>query len=93
MGFADLKNLLKEHGFELQKPSLPPPKLAAERTIGERHYQYFGDGQLYYKDAVEFAQSQEYNGIKGRLLSIQCQAQDVCYYYSYCYSYLLSLSN
>jgi len=71
-----LKELLGSHGFELSRPKLEDPKLISETTIGGIHYQFFGDGKLYNKEAQEFAESQTYNLQKGRLLTIPCKNQE-----------------
>jgi len=76
MGFSELKTLLEKHGFKLEKPKLPPPVFKAEKTIGGKHYRFYSDGQLLYKEAVAFAEGVEHNGEKGRLLTISCKAED-----------------
>jgi len=75
-GLEEFKRVLSEHGFELKRPELPKPELVAETNIGGIRYQFFGKGQLYQKEATEFAASLSHNGQSGRLLSIPCRQQE-----------------
>jgi len=76
LNLEGLKDLLASRGFELRRPSLPEPILSAEKTLGEIHYQFFGDGKLYHSNAQDFASSLNYNGMKGRLLTFLCKEQE-----------------
>lgn len=76
MNIEELKQFLKEYGFELRRPSLPPPVLTAETTIGNKHYKYYGDSKLYNIDAQKFAAGESHNGQQGRLLTIRCKAEE-----------------
>jgi len=72
----DLKTLLSQHGFELRRPILPVPALTAEITLDDVHYQFYGPGKLYFKEAEDFASSLSHNGEKGRLLTFSCKLQE-----------------
>jgi len=76
MDLTNLRQLLANHGFVLRRPTLPAPKLASEFTVGGVHYQFFGNGQLYFPQAQEFAAAQTFEGQKGRLLTLQCREQE-----------------
>lgn len=76
LGLEQLKELLREHGFDLRKPKLEEPQLTGETTIGGIHYKYYGKGKLYNEDVQEFMGSQRHEGKKGRLLTIPCRTQE-----------------
>lgn len=74
MNIEELKALLAQHGFELRRPTLPEPVLTSELYEGGVHYQYFGEGKLYQQSAQEFAEKLNYEGQKGRLLTLRCKS-------------------
>jgi len=79
MDINKLGEFLKEHGgFELRRPKLEDPKLSASITIGDKHYQYYGEGEgrLYAVDAHKFASELTHNGQTGRLLTLRCKNEE-----------------
>lgn len=76
MGIGELGDFLEERGFKLRRPRLADPKFTAEITIGEKHYQYFGEGKLYAEDAKTFAAEHSHNGQIGRILTLRCRAEE-----------------
>lgn len=70
--FDQLKGLLKEHNFVLQKKESPPPKLKLETTLGGVRYEFF-EGTLPYQEAEAFAAARQHEGHTGRLLTLRCK--------------------
>jgi len=75
MDFPHFQDLMKEHNFELRRPTLPLPTASvSEVTIGLNHYIYYGSSKNRYDEAVGFATKQTHNGQPGRLLTIHCKS-------------------
>jgi len=74
-----IKSAFKEDfNFEFVRPKLKTieKNFVSEISFGGVHYQYFGDGKLYFEDAFKFADNKVRNGRRGRLLTFHCKSQE-----------------
>jgi len=78
MSKDNLVSLIESKGFSMKIPVLSVPEVTDDPTkhalIGGIHYEFFSS-PIYYDQAVEFAGVRTFDGQTGRLLSIECQAQ------------------